>query len=320
MADQQLLLNHVAGAMVDNLTSRIRDLTYTVTDEVHSGMGYSLFEFAIDRAVADIATLPAAVRPTFEVDLYTRMVTHNPHVQALCKTHGLTPVTMPRWNGPSPLAAHAALGNLRDLVRAKSVRSTQTLDKELAKTKGTQSWSKFAHQWIEAYTARHGGAPKPADLVAKLVQALPSKHHTAVMATCAGTMMNPDIGLGFYIEFFKTFDELQGSPSEAVPTSVNPNAMQIDHVATFQMAVAAADQQWAALQEAAARGDHVMVAQIRAGLTCFYCHQLGHVVAECPKKTEEEEKAKREAQKDKAKALAKQAARFQKKGKGSGSQ
>ena len=212
-----------------------------------------------------------------------------------------------------------ALGNLHDLVRTRSVRSTQALDRELAKGKGTQTWNQFAYQWIEAYTARHGGPPRPADLVTKLVQALPSKHHAAVMATCAGTMQNPAAGLNDYIEFFKTFDELHGAPSDPGPSASNPNAMQIDQVTVMQVAVTYEAQQWAAVETAAAKGDHALVAAIKSAMTCFTCHQPGHFARMCPMKKEEEEKIKREAQKEKDKALTKQAAKFQKKGKGSGS-
>ena len=299
--------------MVDNLSRRIQSLTYMVTEEVHSGMGYNHFEFAIDRIVAEIATLPEGVRATFEMDLYSRMVEQNQYVQELNRAHDLNVLTMPRWNALSPVAEHANLGTLRNLVRAKSVRSTQALDRELAKTKGQQSWSKFASHWIEAYTTRHGGAPKPSDLVHKLMQALPAKHHQAALATCANTMRDPAAPLNDFIEFFKKFDELLGSPNDTLPA--NPNAMQVDQLGVMQLAVAHETQQRAAVAEATARGDFALVAAIRAALTCFYCHLPGHFACECPKKKDEDEKAQRDAQREKDKALAKQAAKFQRKGK-----
>lgn len=319
MADQQQLLNQLGHIMVSSLAHRLESLNYVATEEVHAGMGYDHFEFNIDRIVAEIATMPDYVRRTFEMELYSKMIEKNTHVQDLCRAHGLNVTTMPRWNALSTGPEHAGLGTLRDLLRKKSVRSTQALDKELAKAKGQQSWSTHAHHWMDAYKARHGGAPKPADLINKLLQALPPKHHTAVMATCASTMMDPDTSLNDYIEFFKQFDELQGSPSEMTQQTANPNAMQVDQLAVMQVVVAYEAKMQLALEEATARGDFARVAAVKAEMACFHCNQIGHFKSECPKKREEEEKARRDAQKEKDKALAKQAARFQKKGKGSGS-
>lgn len=320
MAYQQQLTEYEIKGLTDSMVSRINSLTYNATDEVHTGTGYELYEFSIDRLVADIGRLPANVRTTYEIDFYTRMLTQNPHVQELCKANGLNPASMPRWNELSPHPQHAGLGNLKDYVRQRSVRSTQTLDKELNKPKGTQTWSQFANHWIDAYKERHGGPPRAQDLVTKLLSAVATKHHSAMTAACTTMLSNPASSFNSYILYFRTFDEMLGSPSDTPPQPANPNAMQIDQVQTPVMQVIAFEaQQWAARGEAAARGDHAMVAAINAGMTCFTCHQPGHFARECPKKKEEEDKARRGAQKEKEKALAKLAAKFQK-GKGQGSQ
>lgn len=110
----------IQECFANRLRDRINELQVVVTDAVHAGIGYDIFEFCIDRVVADIATLPVGIQELFILQLHWKLLCENEDVRDLCRYHHLTPDTMPRWNQPSPIAAHAALPTLRTLIRTNS--------------------------------------------------------------------------------------------------------------------------------------------------------------------------------------------------------